>query len=133
MSRISVAKLFEFEAAHHLPNYDGACNREHGHSYKLAVTVEGDIDEESGMVMDFSELKRIVEETIVHKWDHQDLNEVMIWYPMNGSMLIPTAESMVVIIAKELKTALSEYDPFLKLTKVKLWETSTSYAEWRRD
>ena len=54
-----VLKEFEFDAAHYLPEYNGKCERLHGHTYKLVVKVEGTPDKE-GMVIDFIRLKNIV-------------------------------------------------------------------------
>jgi 6-pyruvoyltetrahydropterin/6-carboxytetrahydropterin synthase len=116
--RVSVTKQFEFEACHHLPDYDGACARNHGHTYKMDVEVEGEIDKTSGMVLDFSILKRMVKNLIVDKFDHQDLND---FYDM------PTAENMVVDIFNTLEHHLDGAAPVLK--RVRLWETSSSYAE----
>ena len=55
-----VVRRFRFEAAHHLPRHEGKCREMHGHSYELIVTVERPVDEYSGMVIDFSDLKRVV-------------------------------------------------------------------------
>ena len=72
---IRLTKLFSFEAAHALEGYDGACREIHGHSYKLYVTVKGEPvaderDPKFGMVMDFGDLKRIVNEQVVKPFDH---------------------------------------------------------------
>lgn len=119
--RVSVTKSFGFEAAHHLPNYDGACNRLHGHSYKLQVTVSGSVDEATGMIIDFNRLKAVVNEKVVHKYDHQYLNDFF-----NN----PTAENMVQHIYKELSVCFNKIG--LTLDSVKLWETASSYAECSR-
>ena len=75
MSTIRITKGFSFEAGHALHGYDGKCKNLHGHSYKLSVTVIGtpitDItNPKFGMVIDFTDLKRIVKEEIVNKFDH---------------------------------------------------------------
>ena len=72
---IRLTKEFTFEAAHALEGYDGLCREIHGHSYRLFVTVKGTpcADESNpkfGMVMDFGELKRIVNEQILSRLDH---------------------------------------------------------------
>ena len=73
--QIRLTREFSFEAAHALEGYDGKCREIHGHSYRLFVTVIGEpiTDENSpklGMVMDFGELKRIVNGEIVDRLDH---------------------------------------------------------------
>lgn len=119
----TVTKLFEFEACHHLPHYDGACHNIHGHSYKLEVTVGGQIvtdekDPKCGMILDFKDLKAIVKEVAVNKYDHSNLNN---FFPN------PTAEIMVKQIAVDI---MSKLPSGVFLVSCKLWETSTSYAEW---
>ena len=75
MSTIRITKRFSFEAGHALYGYDGKCKNLHGHSYKLSVTVIGTpitdkTNPKFGMVIDFTDLKRIVTEEIVDKFDH---------------------------------------------------------------
>lgn len=118
---VSVTKCFGFEAAHHLPNYDGACNRLHGHSYKLQVTVSGSVDEATGMIIDFSVLKDVVKSKVVDRYDHRNLNEFF---------SNPTAENMVQHIFKELAKSFNHMG--LEVESVKLWETESSFAECRR-
>ena len=93
-----IRRRFEFEAAHKLPNHPGKCRELHGHSYKLSVKVERAVDESSGMVIDFSDLKAIVKESIVSRLDHVYVNDLID---------NPTAERMAQWIWKELKPLLS--------------------------
>lgn len=55
---MKIAKEFTFDSAHFLKDYHGKCERMHGHTYKMRVTVEGEI-QKNGLVMDFSEIKKI--------------------------------------------------------------------------
>lgn len=125
MPRVYVTKEFEFEAAHHLINYDGACANVHGHSYKLQVTASGIVDFHNHeyasdcMVIDFKILKDIVNKAIISTHDHADLNAL---YDN------PTAEVMVI---KMFGTISKSLPHDVKLESVKLWETSTSFAEYR--
>ena len=75
MKKIRITRSFSFETGHALYGYDGKCKNVHGHSYKLAVTVIGTPISDSnntkyGMVIDFGDLKRIVEEKVVEVFDH---------------------------------------------------------------
>jgi 6-pyruvoyltetrahydropterin/6-carboxytetrahydropterin synthase len=75
MNTVRITKQFSFETGHALYGYDGKCRNVHGHSYKLGVTVIGKpIDDPShvkyGMLIDFGDLKKIVKEEIVEKFDH---------------------------------------------------------------
>lgn len=122
---VTVTKHFGFEACHHLPNYKGACHNLHGHSYKLDVTVLGDIETDKsksnyGMIIDFKELKKIVKEVAVDKYDHSNLNDFF---------ENPTAEKMVLRIADDIQNKLPKG---LFVMNVKLWETESSYAEYNR-
>lgn len=121
---IEITKIFEFAAAHHLPYHKGACKNLHGHNYKLEVTIAGPIQKEGaerGMVMDFGHLKKIAKIQILNEFDHSNLNKLFD---------NPTAEIMVKNMALQLGIALPKD---IEITKICLWETSTSYATWRKD
>lgn len=119
---INVTKIFTFDSAHKLENYDGACKHLHGHTYKLEVTVRGRTDYR-GMVIDFSDLKKVTKERVVDKVDHKYLNEI---FDFNT-----TCENMVVWIFDELNKVLNTENYHLK--KIRLWETPTSYAEIEKE
>jgi 6-pyruvoyltetrahydropterin/6-carboxytetrahydropterin synthase len=120
---LTVTKIFEFEAAHYLPNYEGDCNRHHGHSYKLEVTVKGPFDSNQGMIVDFKGLKDIVKTSVIDHLDHQMLNDVI---PN------PTAEALIRWIKAQLSVMSGPYSE-IKVVRIKLWETSSSYCEWTAD
>ena len=69
-------KEFTFDAAHNLVRYRGKCEALHGHTYRLAVVLEGTPDEE-GMILDFCELSRIVEERVLSRLDHSYINDIL--------------------------------------------------------
>lgn len=118
---ITVTKNFRFEACHFLPSYIGACHNLHGHSYKLSVTVTGNVQkdgEKRGMIIDFKDLKKIVNEQVIDKYDHSYLNE---------HFENPTAEIMVEEFGRKLYYHLLDK---CILVSVKLWETEDSYAEY---
>ncbi len=71
-----VTREFTFDAAHFLTNYYGKCERLHGHSYKLQVTLEGEV-QSHGMVIDFVVLKRMVQKQVLDRLDHRLLNDVI--------------------------------------------------------
>ena len=112
---ITVTKIFEFSAGHHLPNYKGDCRNPHGHNYILEVTVGGEVDEGQGMIIDFKKLKKIVQTKVLSFLDHQVLND---------HIENPTAENLVSFIRSRLMI------PNCKIIRIKLWETSDSYCEW---
>jgi 6-pyruvoyltetrahydropterin/6-carboxytetrahydropterin synthase len=143
MAKVRVTKQFDFEMAHALWNYDGPCKNLHGHSYRLYVTVAGypvndRKDPKNGMVIDFGDLKQIVNETIIKKLDHAVIISREVpedFYRGLGPMLEklqvvdyqPTCENMIVDFALQIMNRLPEG---LELFSLRLHETATSYAEW---
>lgn len=142
-SLIRVTREFTFEMAHVLRNYDGPCRNVHGHSYRLFVTLAGiPVNDSSnpkyGMVIDFTELKSIVLENIISKFDHAvvisrdfDLDKLEMTSKIFGNTVIvdyqPTCENLVADFAGRLRNALPER---VELHSLKLYETAKSYAEW---
>ena len=141
MEKIRITKEFKFEMAHALHGYDGLCANIHGHSYRLWVTVRGDVKKEpahikDGMVMDFTDLKSIIKPTIIKKYDHSlvlnansphanlDLSafDKVYYLPYQ-----PTSENLVSDFANSITTLLPEN---VELLKVVLSETVSSFAEW---
>lgn len=143
MTKIRLTKEFNFEMAHALLNYDGACKHIHGHSYKLAVTVIAtpNWDKSSpkrGMVMDFGDLKSIVNRLIVKPLDHSFVinSETPSEFYNQDNQLFerlikvdyqPTCENMVIDFTGKIS---AELPSGIKLFSVKLHETATSFAEW---
>lgn len=141
---IRITKIFTFETAHVLYNYDGKCKNMHGHSYKLFVTVKGtpinDINNvKNGMVVDFGDIKKIVKEEIVDVWDHAVLLNALTPHKEFGEDLAqkghkviecnyqPTCENMLYEIAEKIKNKLPSH---VQLAYLKLHETENSYGEW---
>ncbi len=114
-----IIKEFEFDAAHYLPAYNGKCERLHGHTYKLAVKVEGTPDHE-GMVIDFTKLKEIVRQEVLTHLDHACLNDII---------PVPSAENISVWIWRRLEPSLQSER--YRLYEVEVWETRTSGCVYR--
>jgi 6-pyruvoyltetrahydropterin/6-carboxytetrahydropterin synthase len=144
MSNIRITKQFSFETGHALYGYDGKCKNIHGHSYQLFVTVIGKPISNSehvkfGMVIDFSDLKKIIKEEIVNVFDHATVFnkntphvELAKELSDRGHDVIlvdyqPTSEMMVIDFAEKIKNRLPNT---IKLHALKLQETTTCYAEW---
>lgn len=143
MSIIRVTKEFKFEMAHALKGYNGPCKNLHGHSYELFVTVKGEPvnnpgSSDNGMVIDFKLLKNIVRENIIDLYDHAlvlhkdsaalindtslELYEKLITVDYQ-----PTSENLLIYFSEILKQKLPAT---VKLHRLLLRETVTSYAEW---
>jgi 6-pyruvoyltetrahydropterin/6-carboxytetrahydropterin synthase len=142
--KIRVTKKFTFDMAHALYGYDGPCKNIHGHTYHLSITLSGYTIQNSehvklGMVIDFGDLKQIVKQYIIEKFDHAlVLNKEA---PYSKSEIIssefekvilvdyqPTCENLMLYFVSELKDKFSDK---IELTAVRLEETPTSYSEWR--
>ena len=144
MSQIRITKQFSFETGHALYGYDGKCRNVHGHSYKLHVTVIGIPIQDTnhvkhGMVIDFTDLKKIVKSKIVDIFDHATVfnkntphvelarelqdrghNVLLVDYQ-------PTSEMMIIDFAETIKKELPKE---IQLHSLKLQETDSSYAQW---
>ena len=144
MSKVRITKQFTFETGHALYGHDGKCKNIHGHSYKLSVTIFGKPlgDSKSskfGMIMDFSDLKKIVKEEIVNPLDHATIfNKNTPHLQLANSLksighkvvLVdyqPTSEMLVIDFAKKIKKRLPGD---IQLFSLKLQETATCFAEW---
>lgn len=127
-----VTTSFSIAAAHKLTNEKesikknvslyGKCRNMHGHNYKLYVTVKGE-KAESGMVINFVEMKKIIQEKVVEKYDHTILNNLM--------KSIPTAENMCIEFWGLLEKEFAKLG--LKLFEIKLYETENSCITLRRE
>jgi 6-pyruvoyltetrahydropterin/6-carboxytetrahydropterin synthase len=95
----------------------------HGHNYTLEVIVAGEVDADTGFVMDLKDLKEIVRKNIISKVDHKNLNLDTDF--MKGK--IPTSENIVIAIWNELKDKITKG----KLFSVKLYETENNYFEYK--
>lgn len=144
MKNVRITKEFTFETGHALYGYDGKCRNVHGHSYKLAVTVIGTpIDQlghvKHGMVIDFTDLKKIIKEEIVDPFDHATVFnkntphvELAKELSERGHDVIlvdyqPTSEMMIIDFANKIQKRLPAN---ISLHHLRLRETETSYAEW---
>jgi len=116
-----ISKKFSFDAAHFLPYYDGKCRNVHGHRWYIEVACSGKVDDNSGMVVDFTVLKQFCND-IKLRYDHGSLND---------HFENPTAENIGRDILSDFtswckdKGLLSEY--------VRVWESEDSMVELRRD
>lgn len=129
--------------AHALYGYDGPCKNIHGHTYKLSVTLKGKVIEnpnhpKNGMVIDFTDFKRIVADNIVSVFDHslvlnskapygdlKNLNEN--FERINFVPYQPSCENLLIDFLNKISSKLPEG---VTINSIKLEETPTSYAEW---
>jgi 6-pyruvoyltetrahydropterin/6-carboxytetrahydropterin synthase len=141
MNTIRLTRRFDFEAAHSLTGYDGACKYIHGHSYVLYVSVMGvpskdKSDPKQGMVMDFGILKQIVKENITDRFDHCLMlrNDSPLSHEIKKEYkrvelfdFQPTCENILLYFVEILRSKLPDT---VSLHSLKLSETNSSFAEW---
>lgn len=125
---MQVKRVFTFDAAHHLPNYNGKCANIHGHTYTLEVYIQGPLLS-NGMVMDFHDVDKLVKENVLNDLDHKDLNT---------KFDNPTGENIVMFIVSILRQKLKDYDTShtgtqRKLVRVVLWESPKNEIIWEAD
>lgn len=119
MEKISIGKRFTFDSAHKLTGEEfGKCCNLHGHTYQLEVIIEGHLNEK-GVIFNFTDLKSIVNDKIISRLDHQIINDFISQ---------PTAENIVIWMANQIKSEIEKYS--LKLKRIILYETPTSYVIW---
>jgi 6-pyruvoyltetrahydropterin/6-carboxytetrahydropterin synthase len=128
----STTRRFTFSAGHRywVSAWSEAENRRvfgpltvpHGHNYTLDVTVRGPIDARTGMVMDLAELKRIVSEMVVERFDHADLNVDPLFRDR-----VPTTENIAIAVWELLAPKLNPD----RLWQVRVWEDPTLYVDYR--
>ena len=154
MAKLSITKIFTFEAAHMLKGYDGLCANIHGHSYRLEVSVfspalngqdgflhSDESDPKNGMLFDFSELKKLVNQAIIEPFDHslilnrnigRELSETL---QKNSLHVVhvpyqPTSENLLIDFAGRLQKVLPQG---ISLKKLRLYETATSYTDYESE
>ena len=132
---IYITRRLEFCASHRLYNPDfsddkneaifGLCNNPngHGHNYVLEVTVRGEVDPQTGMVLDLKALKKLINEEIVNKVDHKNLN-VDVDY-LSG--MIPTAENLAIKFWEILEPKITKG----QLYEIKLYESERNYVVYK--
>ncbi len=143
---MQITTRLEFDAGHRIPSHKSQCRNLHGHRYTLEITLSGDIItqnnvSETGMVMDFSDVKRIARESVVDLWDHAFLvyfdDKVVLDFlnslPNHKTVIfptVPTAENMAAEAFKILRNQYKDtYGNHLKLERVRLYETPNSWAD----
>jgi 6-pyruvoyltetrahydropterin/6-carboxytetrahydropterin synthase len=132
-----IAKDFHWEMGHRLPFHTGGCQNIHGHSYKMRVEIHGKIDSSTGMVMDYFDMKALVQ-PIVDQLDHSFLCDssdklLMDFFALNPMKvniidMYSTAENIAYYILQQLIPGFFPFNSVQKLT-VRLCETENTYAE----
>ncbi|HAN56030.1 MAG TPA: 6-carboxytetrahydropterin synthase QueD [Betaproteobacteria bacterium] len=141
-----ITRRLEFDAGHRIPNHTSQCKHLHGHRYAIEITLSGDIitaegQSEQGMVMDFSDVKRIAKAQLVDAWDHAFLVyrgdhvvcDFLTTLPDHKTVIlevVPTVENLAQIAFDILNPAYRDtYGNHLRLKQVRIYETPNNWAD----
>jgi 6-pyruvoyltetrahydropterin/6-carboxytetrahydropterin synthase len=146
---MQITRRLEFDAGHRIPNHNSQCRHLHGHRYAIEITLSGDVVttegvSEQGMVMDFSDVKRIAKEQVVDLWDHafivyrndKTVLDFLATLPGHKTVVldvVPTAENLARVAFDLLDGAYQDiYGNHLRLERVRLYETPNNWADHTR-
>lgn len=146
---MQITRRLEFDAGHRIPNHNSQCRHLHGHRYAIEITLSGEVVStegvsDEGMVMDFSDVKRIAKERVVDAWDHafivyrndSTVLEFLATIPGHKTVVldvIPTAENLARVAFELLDGAYQDtYGNHLQLERVRLFETPNNWADHTR-
>jgi 6-pyruvoyltetrahydropterin/6-carboxytetrahydropterin synthase len=141
-----ITRRLEFDAGHRIPSHHSKCRHLHGHRYAIEVTLSGNIITEAGateqgMVMDYSEVKRIANVAVVDLWDHaflvhrEDVEVLQFLQSLGDHKTVvldspPTAENLALTAFRILDVAYQDtYGNHLRLEQVRLFETPNCWAD----
>ena len=145
-----ITRRLEFDAGHRIPNHKSQCRHLHGHRYAIEITLSGDIITseglpEQGMVMDFTDVKRIAMEQLVNAWDHaflvyrgdKPVCDFLASLPDHKTVIlnvVPTAENLAQIAFDILEPAYQDtYGFSLRLERIRIYETPNNWADCERE
>ncbi len=117
--KLTVTRIFHFDAAHHLTSYHGKCERTHGHTYRVDVSIKGCVGKE-GLVLDFLILKDIVNRKVITFLDHTDLN-------LQFSQ--PSAENIAIWIWDQIQDDIQQLG--VELKEVRVYETPSNFVSYQ--
>lgn len=146
---MQITRRLEFDAGHRIPNHASQCRHLHGHRYAIEITLSGEVItaegvSEQGMVMDYSEVKRIAKEQLVDGWDHAFLVyrgdstvlDFLQALPGHKTVVLdvpPTAENLASVAFGILSPAYRDtYGNHLQLERVRIYETPNNWADCLR-
>jgi 6-pyruvoyltetrahydropterin/6-carboxytetrahydropterin synthase len=123
MFEVSVEQTFA--AGHALRNYKGKCENVHGHNFRVQVTIEGEHLDETGLLVDFIDVKNQMR-AVIERLDHQFLNEIAPFDVKN-----PSAENIAEYFYQEMMMGLAGTPVPVQIQEVKVWETDIQSATYR--
>ena len=146
---MQITRRLEFDAGHRIPNHKGQCRHLHGHRYILEITLSGDVirstdNAADGMLMDFSEIKRVANEHLIERWDHaffvyredHAVADFLATLPDHRTVVLdvtPTVENLARVAFDTLDPLYRDaYGNHLRLERIRLYETPNCWADITR-
>jgi len=143
---ISITRRLEFDSGHRIPNHDGQCRHLHGHRYAIEVTLTGEVADhpgkaDDGMVLDFGDIKRLINQYVVDLWDHAFLvakeDEGLVAFlaslPNHKTVVmehVPTVENLANAAFTILQPVFNKaFGGRLELSALRLYETPNCWAD----
>jgi 6-pyruvoyltetrahydropterin/6-carboxytetrahydropterin synthase len=123
MFEVSVEQTFA--AGHALRNYKGKCENVHGHNFKVQVVIEGERLDETGLLVDFIDVKNWMQ-AVIARLDHQFINDVAPFTEVN-----PSAENLAEYFFAQMSPQLLKNPVPVRIREVKVWETDIQSATYR--
>jgi 6-pyruvoyltetrahydropterin/6-carboxytetrahydropterin synthase len=127
-----IYKQVHFDASHRLLHYQGKCANLHGHRWRVEVWIDGTIDAVSGILVDYNEIKAVVD-----RFDHQIMlneNDPMVscitrFQPVITTPGDPTSELLAATIMDQINACCGEAGKDARVVRIRVWESDTCYAE----
>lgn len=127
-----IFKEVHFDASHRLLHYKGKCACLHGHRWKVEVWLEGQVDEKTGILVDYQMIK-----TIIERFDHQILlnredpmvNAIQAFHPVITTPGEPTSELLASLIAESINQECATLGLHARVTRIRVFESPSCYAE----
>lgn len=130
--QIRLYKEVSFDASHRLLHYQGKCHNLHGHRWKVEIRLTGKVDEETNILVDYNEIKRVVnryDHQIILNGDDPMVSRIEEFHPVITTPGDPTSELLAVLIRDSIEGEYAQSGRNIRVESIRVWESPTCYAE----
>jgi 6-pyruvoyltetrahydropterin/6-carboxytetrahydropterin synthase len=130
--QIRLYKEVSFDASHRLLHYQGKCHNLHGHRWKVEIRLTGKVDEETNILVDYNEIKRVVnryDHQIILNGDDPMVSRIEEFHPVITTPGDPTSELLAVLIRDAIEGEYAQSGRNIRVESIRVWESPTCYAE----
>ena len=134
--QIRLYKEVSFDASHRLLHYQGKCHNLHGHRWKVEIRLTGKVDEETNILVDYNEIKRVVnryDHQIILNGDDPMVSRIEEFHPVITTPGDPTSELLAVLIRDAIEGEYAQSGRNIRVESIRVWESPTCYAELRNE